>query len=85
MADSVDTFVDEAQGFIHRNNLEGPQATFGGLAWGFLRAVLECDHCPGVFRVPLDENRKQAGFTRESEWRHLYCPNCTGVWTKIAA
>lgn len=66
----TDTFVDEANSFIERNNLEGQQATFGGLWWGMLRAVMECPDCPGVFRIPVEGD----------DIGVIYCPSCKNVW-----
>jgi len=80
----VDTVIDEGKDFIDRHpELQGVRLDFGGerkvdaadmggLLWGLLRAVAECPSCPGVFRVPLDE-----------EWNRLICPNCKRVWRKI--
>ena len=67
---AVDTFVDEAAAFHRRHpDLDAQQASFGGLAWGLLRALAECPECPGTFRRPLD-----------AAWTRLACPRCGGVW-----
>lgn len=66
------TFVTEGLDFTraHENELEESLNVLGGVTWGFLRALAECPDCPGVFRIPDNEN-----------WDHLYCPSCNGVWT----
>lgn len=68
---SVHTVIDEGEAFIERNNLDGAAASMGGLTWGLLRAIAECPDCPGIFRVPLDD-----------DWNMLYCPSCKGIWAK---
>lgn len=71
MADTgVETFLREGQAFASRH-AELPGATMGGFAWGLLRAVSECPDCPGVYRVPQDQ-----------EWLVLVCGNCHGTWTR---
>jgi hypothetical protein len=73
---SVGTFVDEGQAFIDRHpDLNEEQATMGGVMWGLLRAIMECDNCPGHYRVPLDKDWDLPG-------GRLYCANCGGVWTR---
>jgi len=50
--------------------LDTIQLNLGSITWGFMRAIAECPNCPGVFRIPDNEN-----------WDHLYCPSCNTVWT----
>lgn len=67
----VDTFGKEGKIFLKEHpELNEVQANLGYVTWGFLRALAECPECPGVFRIPDNEN-----------WDHLYCPSCHGVWT----
>lgn len=72
-ASSAHTMVREGQEFIQEHYEEFadfPAAlSLGGMAWGLLRAIAECPNCPGVFRVPHDE-----------DWHVLVCPQCHGVW-----
>lgn len=70
----TDTFTDEALAFTRRHpDLTPQQQTFGGLAWGLMRAIAECPDCPGVIRTPRDN------------WRHLDCPACQKRWTREEA
>ena len=73
MNDGVATFIKYGSEFVDKHEPEvGPAAaTYGGLTIGFMRAILECDYCPGVFRIPQDE-----------DWNELYCPSCGRVWKK---
>jgi uncharacterized protein YbaR (Trm112 family) len=65
---SVNVVIDEAKAFAERHKeLDDASATMGGLAMGFMRAVLECPNCPGHYRIPQDDN-----------WNTLYCHNCGG-------
>jgi len=67
----VRTFVDEGIQFTKSHpELNDVQANSGAVTWGFMRALAECPDCPGVFRIPDNE-----------DWDHLYCPSCQGVWT----
>ena len=68
----VKTFVDEAQGFINRNNLNDSPvaATLGGMFWGMLRAVVECPNCPGHYRTPVMVEGEE----------YCHCANCDGWW-----
>jgi ribosomal protein S27AE len=72
--DSVKTFVDYGMEFVdkHEAALGSQAATMGGVATGFMRALLECDNCgPGVFRIPLAE-----------DWDKLWCKSCDMVWER---
>ncbi len=70
---SVNTFTDEAMGFLDRHPaLDAQQQSFGGVVWGFMRAIAECPDCPGKFRVPLDD-----------DWHQLYCTSCEHVWVFV--
>jgi hypothetical protein len=74
MSDPVETFVTEAQAFTTRHpDLNATQQSFGGTAWGMLRAVLECPDHAGIFRIPLDR-----------EWNRLVCPADNTLWEKPA-
>lgn len=65
------TFADEGLKFIQDHpGLNDIQANLGAVTWGFMRAIAECPECPGIFRIPDNE-----------DWDHLYCPSCHGVWT----
>lgn len=67
---SVDTVVDEWAAFNARNP-DVAKHGWGGLLWGFMRAIAECPACgPGVYRHPVDGN----------SWDLLACPKCGGVW-----
>ena len=67
----VNTFANEAKDFMDKHkDLTESKMVLGGVAWGFLRALAECPDCPGVYRIPDNE-----------EWDHLYCPSCKNVWT----
>ena len=80
--DSVKTFVDEAQAFVRRNEdalgRDTAASSFGGLTWGFMRAIAECPNCPGVFRTPCGSAN---GF--ESDFDLLVCPACKGAWQHV--
>lgn len=71
--DAVGTMVTEGQGFYQRHvdHLGDTAATWGGILWGLMRAIAECPHCPGVYRVPQDD-----------DWRTLICPRCHGEWVR---
>lgn len=69
---SVHTFVDHGMAAAERlesRGLSEPAAVMGGVAIGFMRALLECDCQPGVFRIPQDK-----------DWHTLHCPHCDGWW-----
>jgi hypothetical protein len=72
--DSVATVLREGRTFLdrHPDIANGPAATLGGLTWGILRAVMECDNCPGVYRVPV------SGYPGGVD--AITCPSCGGVW-----
>jgi hypothetical protein len=69
-ANAPDTFRKECLAFMQRHEGEPTIQLFGGLFWGLLRAFAECPNCPGVFRVPLDE-----------EGLLWACPKCKGFWS----
>lgn len=72
MSDHVRTFLTEGQAFVqaHREEVGNDSVVeFGGWVWGLMRAIAECPNCPGVFRVPTDD-----------DWTYLVCPQCKGVW-----
>jgi len=70
---AVGTFTRYGDDFARRHDdgLGTTAACMGGVAVGMMRALLECDDCPGTFRRPLDP-----------DWTRLYCPSCHGVWEK---
>src|SRR5690349_18578886 len=72
--DHAETVVREGRAFLdrHPDIADGPAATLGGLTWGILRAVMECDNCPGVYRVPISGGA--GGYDA------ITCPSCGGVW-----
>lgn len=79
MSDAIDpvtTAVREGRSFLdrHPDIASGPAAMLGGLTWGILRAVMECDNCPGVYRVPVVRDGTSAGYDA------ITCPSCGGVW-----
>lgn len=68
--------VDEAKGFMDRHpDLNETQSGWGGMSFGLLRALMECDNCPGRYRVPLDKEWDSPG-------GRLYCAHCGGVWIR---
>lgn len=72
----VGTFVEHGGGAVDRflaKGLPGTQAVWGGVVVGLMRALLECDCQPGVFRTPQDP-----------DWRVLYCSTCHGWWERQA-
>lgn len=67
--DPVKTFVEYGSEFVdkHQAELGNTAATWGGMVMGLLRALYECDYCPGVFRVHIDD-------------KTIRCPKCGRVW-----
>lgn len=73
---SANTTVDEAKAFMERHaDLPETQRVMGGMAYGLLRALMECPHCPGHFRVPLDRDWASPG-------GRIVCPNCRYTWVR---
>ena len=69
--EKIQTFINEYRVFTETHtDLNDVKLNLGGMAWGFMRAIAECPNCPGVFRIPDNE-----------DWDHLYCPSCHEVWT----
>lgn len=71
-SNTLQTFRGECDSFIaqHKNT---PYADLGGLAWGLLRAAMECPHCPGSYRAPV----AVPGY----EGRDIIaCPTCKNLW-----
>jgi hypothetical protein len=89
MTDHAKTFVDHAIAFGARNpNLNDTQSALGGLMIGALRALLECDCAPGIFRLPVmpKPDGEPGVWVVEppfGEMRYLYCKNCGRFWEQI--
>jgi hypothetical protein len=68
--ESLETFSREGNAFVSRHpEFNDAQATYGGLIWGFMRAIMECPNCPGHYRIP-----------RDKEYKTLYSPCCGAYW-----
>lgn len=77
---SVNTFVDEGVAFLERHpdlRENDFTASVGGVLWGALRALMECDFCPGHFRVPVAWEK-----VADEPGDYIYCPNCQRLWEK---
>ncbi len=82
----VDVAVTEGQKFLDRAYAQGvepghPFVAVTGLAFGMLRAIMECPNCPGTFRVPITEDGRIDRDPR-SEWLRIGCPHCHMTWTR---
>lgn len=75
MSDAAEVVVREGTAFAQRNRDLSPDAqSMGALAWGLLRAVAECPHCPGVYRTwHYDANNDEI-------WT---CPHCQRQWKYV--
>lgn len=93
--DPVATVVREGQAFLDRLDLpknkalparQVEAATFGAWAWGCLRALYECDNCPGSYRVPLGKlAAERFGVECNSDEDILKCPACGAEFLHVDA
>ncbi len=75
---SVNTFVDEGMAFLDRHpdlRENDTLSSIGGLYWGLLRSLMECDFCPGHFRFPVAWEK-----VSNTPGDFIYCPNCQRLW-----
>jgi len=86
---SVHTFVDHAIDFErrHQDELNSAGMALGGALIGSLRAILECENCPGHYRIPImrdpDNTEKWIAEPPFGSMNDLYCPNCHQFWTRL--
>lgn len=96
---TVELALDEGRKILDKLGPDAGRAPFvavGALAFGLLKAIMECPNCPGHFRVPVMHSPDGAGIGHDAEgqvwaidhnpgsdWMHIACMHCGNIWHHI--